>query len=151
MLKRRMKRSLFYTLSAVLFVGFYGCAGKEPKPACVVETKAVKSKEKTAASKKMKGISSWYSKKFHGAKTSNGEIYNMHAKTAAHKTLPMHTMVKVTNIQNGKSTIVRINDRGPFIKGRIIDCSYTAGKELGLDHLGIAKVEVEILGYGGKV
>ena len=145
-----MKTIPLFTLSAVIFFGFYGCASKEPKPACVVETKTVKSKEKTAAPKKMKGISSWYGKKFHGSKTSNGEIYNMHARTAAHKTLPMHTMVKVTNIQNGKSTVVRINDRGPFIKGRIIDCSYVAGKELGLDRLGIAKVEIEVLGYDGK-
>jgi rare lipoprotein A len=75
----------------------------------------------------------------------------MHARTAAHKTLPMGTMVKVTNIQNGKSTVVRINDRGPFVKGRIIDCSYAAGKELGLDRLGIAKVEIEVLGYHGKI
>ena len=91
------------------------------------------------------GISSWYGPNFHGKYTSNGEVYDMYAKTAAHKTLPMDTMVKVTNKQNGKSTIVRINDRGPFVRGRIIDCSYTAGKEIGLDKLGIAKVDVEVL------
>ena len=71
----------------------------------------------------MKGISSWYGPNFHGKQTSNGERYNMHARTAAHKTWPMDTMVKVNNLQNGKSTIVRINDRGPFVRGRIIDCS----------------------------
>ena len=148
-----MKSILFFTLSTVIFFGFYGCAGKEPKPTCVVETKIVEEKKEAVTVKKVKrkGISSWYGKKFHGSKTSNGEIYNMHAKTAAHKTLPMHTMVRVTNIQNGKSTVVRINDRGPFIKGRIIDCSYVAGKEIGLDHLGIAKVEIEVLGYDGKI
>ena len=75
----------------------------------------------------------------------------MHGRTAAHKTWPMDTMVKVTNLQNGKSTIVRINDRGPFVRGRIIDCSYTAGKEIGLDRMGIAKVSVEVLGFAGKV
>ena len=99
----------------------------------------------------MKGISSWYGPNFHGKYTSNGEVYNMHARTAAHKTWPMDTMVKVSNLQNGKSTIVRINDRGPFVKGRIIDCSYTAGKELGLDRMGIAKVSIEVLGFAGKV
>ncbi len=99
----------------------------------------------------MKGTSSWYGPNFHGKYTSNGEVYNMYAKTAAHKTWPMNTMVRVTNLQNGKSTIVRINDRGPFVRGRIIDCSYTAGKELGLDKMGIARVSLEIVGFSGKV
>ena len=99
----------------------------------------------------MKGISSWYGPNFHGKHTSNGEVYNMHARTAAHKTWPMDTMVRVNNLQNGKSTIVRINDRGPFVKGRIIDCSYTAGKEIGLDRMGIAKVSIEVLGFTGKI
>jgi rare lipoprotein A len=99
----------------------------------------------------MHGISSWYGPNFHGKQTSNGEVYNMHARTAAHKTWPMDTMVKVKNLQNGKSTIVRINDRGPFVRGRIIDCSYTAGKEIGLDKMGIAKVSIEVLGFAGKV
>ena len=97
-----------------------------------------------------KGISSWYGPHFNGKKTSNGEIYNMHANTAAHKTWPMGTMVKVTNLQNKKSTIVRINDRGPFVKGRIIDCSYRAGKILGLDKMGVAKVSIKVVGVNGK-
>jgi len=99
----------------------------------------------------MKGVSSWYGPNFHGKRTSNGEVYNMHARTAAHKTWPMDTMVKVNNLQNGKSTIVRINDRGPFVRGRIIDCSYTAGKEIGLDRMGIAKVSIQVVGFAGKV
>ncbi len=99
----------------------------------------------------MHGISSWYGPNFHGKCTSNGEVYDMHARTAAHKTWPIYTMVKVKNLENGKSTIVRINDRGPFVKGRIIDCSYTAGKELGLDRMGIAKVSVKVVGFAGKV
>ncbi len=99
----------------------------------------------------MYGISSWYGPNFHGKQTSNGEVYNMHARTAAHKTWPMDTMVKVNNLVNGKSTIVRINDRGPFVRGRIIDCSYTAGKEIGLDKMGIAKVSIEVVGFAGKV
>ena len=99
----------------------------------------------------MHGISSWYGPNFHGKQTSNGEVYNMHARTAAHKTWPMDTMVKVTNLVNDKSTIVRINDRGPFVRGRIIDCSYTAGKEIGLDKMGIAKVSIEGVGFAGKV
>ena len=93
----------------------------------------------------MRGISSWYGPNFHGKYTSNGEVYNMYSRTAAHKTWPMDTMVRVTNLDNGKSTTVRINDRGPFVSGRIIDCSYAAGKELGLDKSGIAKVTIEVL------
>jgi len=99
----------------------------------------------------MKGISSWYGPNFHGKYTSNGEVYNMYKKTAAHKTWPMDTMVRVTNLENGKSTVVRINDRGPFVKGRIIDCSYAAGKALGLDKSGIAKVKLEVLGFAGQI
>lgn len=97
------------------------------------------------------GISSWYGPNFHGKYTSNGEVYNMHGRTAAHKTWPMDTMVKVKNLQNGKSTVVRINDRGPFVSGRIIDCSYMAGKEIGLDRMGIARVSVKVIGFTGKV
>lgn len=98
-----------------------------------------------------RGISSWYGPNFHGKQTSNGEIYNMYARTAAHKTLPMDTIVKVQNLDNGKSTIVRINDRGPFVRGRIIDCSYCAGKELGLDKSGIANVKLRVLGVAGQM
>jgi len=99
----------------------------------------------------MRGFSSWYGPSFHGKHTSNGERYNMHGLTAAHKTWPMDTMVKVTNLQNNKSVIVRINDRGPFVRGRIIDCSYQAGKQIGLDGMGIAKVNIEVMGFAGKV
>ena len=99
----------------------------------------------------MKGIASWYGPNFHGKQTSNGEQYNMHAMTAAHKTWPMDTMVRVDNLDNGRSAVVRINDRGPFVKGRVIDCSYAAGKKLGLDKTGIARVKLTVLGFAGKV
>jgi rare lipoprotein A len=92
------------------------------------------------------GIASWYGKDFHGKKTSNGETYDMHAKTAAHKTLPMNTYVKVTSLDNGRETIVRINDRGPFVSGRIIDLSYSAAKKIGIDLTGTARVKIEALG-----
>ncbi|AZV46899.1 septal ring lytic transglycosylase RlpA family lipoprotein [Nautilia sp. PV-1] len=96
------------------------------------------------------GIASWYGPNFHGKYTSNGEIYNMYAFTAAHKTLPMDTMVKVTNLNNGKSVIVRINDRGPFVKGRIIDLSYVAAKQIGVDRTGTAPVRITVIGFKGK-
>lgn len=98
----------------------------------------------------MSGIASWYGSDFHGKYTSNGEIYDMNDFTAAHKTWPMDTLVKVTNLDNGKTQLVRINYRGPFKEGRIIDCSYAAGKSLGLDRSGLARVKIEAVGFNSK-
>lgn len=92
------------------------------------------------------GIASWYGKKFHGRKTSNGETYNMYGLTAAHKTLPMNTHVLVQNLENGKEVVTRINDRGPFVKGRIIDLSYLGAMRLGMVENGTARVQVTALG-----
>jgi rare lipoprotein A len=91
------------------------------------------------------GIASWYGGEFHGRNTSNGEVYDMHKKTAAHKTLPFGTHVKVVNLSNGKEVFVRINDRGPFVKERIIDLSFAAAKDIGLIEPGTAKVKVAAL------
>ena len=93
-----------------------------------------------------KGIASWYGGQFHGRKTSNGEVYDMHEVTAAHKTLPMNTLVLVENLENGKEMVVRVNDRGPFVKGRIIDLSKTAAGKLGMINNGTAQVRVSALG-----
>jgi len=93
------------------------------------------------------GIASWYGADFHGKKNSTGEAYDMYAMTAAHKTLPFGVHVKVLNQQNGRETVVRINDRGPFVGGRIIDLSYSAARELGVLQNGTSKVRIEALGY----
>jgi rare lipoprotein A len=95
-----------------------------------------------------RGIASWYGTKFHGRSTSSGEVYNMHAMTAAHKTLPIPVYVQVKNLDNGRSLVVRVNDRGPFVTGRIIDLSYAAAKKLGVDGPGTAKVEIRVVGQG---
>ena len=95
-----------------------------------------------------RGIASWYGSKFHGRKTSSGEIYNMHAMTAAHKTLPIPVYVRVKNLENGHSVNVRVNDRGPFVRGRIIDLSYAAAKKLGIIVAGTAEVEIVTLRAG---
>ncbi len=92
------------------------------------------------------GIASWYGSDFHGRATSNGETYNMHDITAAHKLLPMHTMLLVTNLENGKQTVVRVNDRGPFVQGRIIDLSLGAARKIDLVQSGTAKVRITALG-----
>ena len=94
------------------------------------------------------GIASWYGEPFHGRKTSNGETYDMYGDTAAHKTLPMDTMLLVKNLQNGRSTVVRINDRGPFVQDRIIDLTYTKAQTLGLVGKGTAPVEIVALAEG---
>lgn len=92
-----------------------------------------------------KGQASWYGKKFHGHLTSNGEIYDMYSMTAAHKTLPLPSYVKVTNLDNKKTAIVRVNDRGPFHEGRIIDLSYAAAYKLGVVQAGTANVAIEVI------
>jgi rare lipoprotein A len=100
----------------------------------------------TAAGFNQSGKASWYGKKFHGRKTANGETYNMYGISAAHKTLPLGTWVRVVNLENQRTLDVRINDRGPFVHGRIIDLSYGAAKKLGVVGPGTAKVRISSLG-----
>jgi rare lipoprotein A len=90
-----------------------------------------------------RGVASWYGKKFHGHRTSNGEIYDMYAMTAAHKTLPLPSYARVRNLNNGKSVIVRVNDRGPFRENRLMDLSYAAAARLGIIGTGTGIVEIE--------
>jgi rare lipoprotein A len=97
-----------------------------------------------------KGIASWYGTKFHGRRTSSGEIYDMYKMTAAHKTLPLPTYAEVTNLENGKKVIVKINDRGPFHENRLIDLSYSAATKLGIIAKGTGLVEVKALTTPGK-
>ena len=92
-----------------------------------------------------KGIASWYGKDFHGRKTANGEIYDMYKYTAAHKFLPLGSHVKVTNLKNQRSVVVRINDRGPFIKGRILDLSYMGARALDIVEDGIAPIKLKVV------
>ena len=98
--------------------------------------------------KVFRGISSYYGPKFHGKLTANGEIFDMYGVSAAHKELPFNTVVRVTNEDNGKSLIIRINDRGPYISGRILDCSFGAAKKLGFVGEGTAPVKIEVLEWG---
>lgn len=97
-----------------------------------------------------RGIASWYGRKFHGRLTANGERFNAYAATAAHRSLPIPAYVRVTNLDNGRSMIVRVNDRGPFHPDRIIDLSYAAAVRLGFDETGTAPVEVEALQVEGS-
>jgi len=94
------------------------------------------------------GVSSYYGEDFHGKLTANGEVYDMYGVTAAHKTLPLNTVARVTNMENDKSIILRINDRGPYVAGRILDCSYGAAKKLDFIIQGTTKVKIEIIEFG---
>ena len=96
----------------------------------------------------LEGIASYYAEDFHGRKTSNGETYDMHAMTAAHRTLPFNSRVRVTNLDNKRSVEVRINDRGPFKDNRVIDLSFKAALEIGLISKGTAYVSIEVLHLG---
>ena len=112
-------------------------------------SKPVKKVNSAAKSKKiLKGISSYYGEDFHGKLTANGEVFDMYGLTAAHKTLPLNTIVRVTNLENKKSLILRINDRGPYVKGRMLDCSYGAALKLGFIGNGTTKVKVEVIELG---
>ena len=95
---------------------------------------------------KDRGVASWYGEQFHGRQAANGEIFDMEALTAAHRTIPLGSVVRVVNLTNGKHLYVRITDRGPYEKGRILDLSHGAAVQLGMEHKGLALVQVEIVG-----
>jgi rare lipoprotein A len=95
-----------------------------------------------------KGIASWYGEDFHGRRTASGEVYDMYGLTAAHRVMPLGTYLKVTNLDNGKSVIVKANDRGPFVRGRILDLSYGAARVLEMTRTGTARVEIEVMEPG---
>jgi len=120
---------------------------KSTKPNKVLNKKVELDKSKRV----MKGASSYYGKDFHGKLTANGEIFDMYGLTAAHKTLPLNTIIRVTNLGNKNSLILRVNDRGPYIAGRILDCSYGAAKKLGFISEGIAQVRIEVIEWGDNV
>jgi len=122
------------TLGAAALLA-WSCASSAPKPLASVDKGWTE-----------KGIASWYGGKFHGRRTANGEVYDMYGITAAHKRLPFDTMVEVRNLDNGKAIQVRVNDRGPFVRGRIIDLSFTAAKKIGMVGPGTANVKLRVLG-----
>lgn len=97
------------------------------------------------------GIASWYGAPYHNRRASNGEVYDMHAMTAAHRTLPLGTMVRVTNLENHRSVVVRINDRGPFARKRIIDLSPAAARAIGVRNQGLMHVKIEALGQEAAI
>ena len=130
------KRLMTAALLAGILIILSGCAGGSGKPA-------------TSPGSVEEGGASYYAHKFHGRQTASGEIYDENAMTAAHKTLAFGTTVRVTNLSNGKDVVVRINDRGPFVEGRIIDLSYKAAGKLDMISAGVIRARVEILRTNG--
>lgn len=134
-------------LVLVLVAG--GCAKKRSRARVPTPPTA---KTATVAGNELYGYASWYGHPYHGRKTANGEIYDMNAMTAAHRTLEFGTGVDVTNVENGRQVRVRINDRGPFVDGRIIDLSYAAAREIGMIGPGTALVRLNVAGeMAGRV
>jgi len=124
-------------------------SGESASPPAAAPSQAVTDSAATepsfqVASTTLRGRASWYGPKFHGQRTASGEVFNQWAKTAAHKSLPLGTRVRVTNLRNGESIVVRINDRGPYVAGRIIDLSRGAARAIGMG--GTAPVRVQVLG-----
>ena len=138
--------TLLFILVALSFFLLLACASRRPVP---VETRIPPSEQKIvkreAAPAVQYGIASWYGKDFHGKPTSSGEIYDMYQLTCAHNTLPLGTRVMVTHMENGKSVELKVNDRGPFVKDRIIDLSYAAAQIIGMYEKGTAYVKVETI------
>jgi rare lipoprotein A len=166
----RNRPSLFFISALILLVG---CGEKKrvtrnvppPPPIYTPEPPVTAPDETTSRSSDIDprkpiltetGLASWYGPPYHNRKAATGEIYDMNQLTAAHKTLPLNSIVRVTNVANGKSVLVRINDRGPFIGTRIIDLSYAAARAIEVWRAGVAQVKVEVLeapkpiGEGGR-
>src|SRR5437868_10407708 len=121
-----------------------GCAATTPAPTSTIRVVDPRAPVDVVRSRQ-EGKASWYGREQHGHLTANGEHFDMYALTAAHRTLPMHTRVRVTNRLNGRSVVVRINDRGPYARGRIIDLSYAAAREIDMIDRGVVPVLVEVL------
>jgi rare lipoprotein A len=140
-------KALLPVLLIVIFLLFTACG-----PRYIVRERRMPPPEKGTKIEKretrevQQGIASWYGADFHGKQTSSGEVYDMYQLTCAHQTLPLGTMVMVTNLENGKSVELKVNDRGPFVKGRIIDVSYAAARMLDMHAQGTAMVKVEVFG-----
>jgi rare lipoprotein A len=128
---RIIKNLLFISIG---IIGMNSCdvIGSDNEEGCLIQT----------------GIASWYGQDYHGSQTANGEIYDMESMTAAHKRLPFNTVVGVKNLENGKNAIVRINNRGPYVEGRVIDLSRKAAREIGIITVGLADVELYLIKKG---
>ena len=138
---------MYRILCFIMILAVSGCTSS-PRYASKGYSKKTKQTKKTNHKKQQIGISSYYGTQFHGKLTANGEVFDMYGVTAAHKTLPLGTVARITNLENDKSIILRINDRGPYVGGRILDCSYGAALKLDFVGNGTAKVKIDVIEFG---
>lgn len=138
----------FRTVVVTACTMLLGCTGSSPRFTLAKSESSSTIAAPSSTSSYEEGVASYYADEFNGRMTSNGETFDMHELTAAHRTLPFNTKVRVTNLVNGRFVVVRINDRGPFKDDRIIDLSLAGAKEIGLISSGTAKVRVEVLEWG---
>jgi rare lipoprotein A len=138
---RLISKTISYFIITILLLSLSACVKTKPDPTSYKVRGKVYTPLKSAKGYKAKGMASYYGKRFHKRKTSNGERFNMHSMTAAHPTLPFNTRVRVKNIKNGRTVVVRINDRGPFHSSRIIDHSYAAANRLGISSLSTVEIQ----------
>lgn len=139
---------ILFSSCLLIMLSLIGCASSNK---IVSSDPVISQKEPSAVGDIQYGVSSYYAEKFHGKRTANGEIYDMYEISGAHQTLPLNSIVKVTNLENNKILVIKINDRGPFIKDRIFDCSYGAAVKLGFISKGTAIVKVEVLEIGDNL
>ena len=142
-----MRLSKGLAAAAALMLLLSACAGgpTQSRPQSSAPEAASAAQTEAASRASQTGIASWYGARYHGRTTASGEPFDMNALTAAHRSLPFGTQVRVTNLENGRSVVLRINDRGPFVKRRIIDVSRHAAEHLGFREAGLAKVRVEVI------
>lgn len=155
-IRKLMKRRHLHLVGAAFFcmVGFSGVQASTASLSPALEAIAVKAAAQNANGGhnwQQTGIASWYGSKFQGKETASGQTFNMHQLTCAHRTLPLGSVVRVTNLRNHKSVVLRVNDRGPLPKNRVIDLSYAAAGELGMRHKGIARVRINLIQTGSEL
>jgi len=121
-------------IALVLCIAFSGCGKKRVHPPTAARPGSTET-----------GVASWYGHPYHGRRAANGEIYDMRGISAAHTTLPIPSYARVTNLRNGKSIVVRVNDRGPYVRGRVVDVSYSAANALGMVGKGVANVKLDVV------
>jgi rare lipoprotein A len=127
-------------LTLVLLLAGHACTSTRPAAVERIERRETQ-----------QGIASWYGPGFHGKPTASGEIYDMHALTAAHRTLPLGTLIEVRNLENGRTTTARVNDRGPYKRGRIVDLSLAAAQALGIEEIGVTRVRLTVVARPGSL
>ena len=147
-MNRALRQAILLSLISVIIIMYLGCTASPTFRRSEIKRPSVQ--WDLPQEPYQVGLASYYGKKFHGRPTASGEIFDMYDMTAAHKTLPLGSQIQVTHLGNHRSIIVKVNDRGPFVEGRILDLSYGAAKEIGMIEEGVAEVRIDVFRFGEK-